>query len=69
MLACPMDSTLKNCPFNKYRSESSARIIDLAFEISDEEVSQLISHHKECLDEREYSMRNNQYLKAGIKRK
>jgi hypothetical protein len=63
-----MREELTDCPMNKYRNEHATKKINIAYEIEEEELKDLLLHHKRCLAEREFEIIKKHLTKGGTKR-
>lgn len=58
LIQCPMDDPLDNCPAKDLRELSTEEKFKIANNMSEEQLDDIISHHKQCLREREKKMFN-----------
>jgi hypothetical protein len=59
MIDCPMGKALDTCPAKEVRAIPLRDRLKLVDEMVDEQLSQIIAHHKRCLYEREIPLRRN----------
>ena len=53
LIQCPLDDSLDNCPAIELRELSTEEKFKIANNMSEEQLDNIIIHHKQCLRERE----------------
>lgn len=58
LIQCPLDDPLDNCPVNELRELSTEEKFSTANNMSEDQLNDIISHHKQCIREREKKLFN-----------
>ena len=53
LVDCPMGNSLGNCPLGILRDRPLKERVDIISKLSEEELLELIEHHKQCITIRE----------------
>ncbi len=58
LIECPLDEPLETCPALELRKLSTEEKFKIVNSMSEEQIDEIITHHKKCLREREEKLFN-----------